>query len=428
MNARHACQKLGNAVDRLREDGAVVKPSGPKLDVKSIWSEFVESGHSLETLDGLEFRSLCSTEETAFRPEFVAALARKPEMLRRSRCLYGLVGSYFTDWRAMADPVTVEKLLIAVFKSYAGVNPVVARWLANPLLFSAQATTSLAEEICSGQKAVDDVLGKYYVGPITKLARAVRASAAKTASEYLRRVEGDHDSEWRLRYLQWMTQKVFTDLTSPSIFADAIGLLILSKSAQQSESFQRALRSYIHTHRRLGDPRLRESAVNWRAIDPQAAQLYLSWLARDSILLFFNTILPNTSENRRRKDFWLRYHSQIKDFQVALSEADVWKVKANQKPSEVLHYSKVAHPTTSAFLMKFTGYDGEYLIVEFSETGHAAYIFKMTSFAGKGLSLRTSQFELKKHLKFDDTHRILHMHDWEPKASYKLVSQFGIRP
>ena len=102
--------------------------------------------------------------------------------------------------------------------------------------------------------------------------------------------------------------------------------------------------------------------------------MYLSWLARDKHSSLLQYHPPQYQrEPPPKRSFWLRYHSQIKDFQVALSEADVWKVKASQKASEVLHYSKVAHPTTSAFLMKFTGYDGEYLIVEFSETGNAAY-------------------------------------------------------
>ena len=67
----------------------------------------------------------------------------------------------------------------------------------------------------------------------------------------------------------------------------------------------------------------------------------------------------------------------FRDFQVAVSEADLWKVKASQKKSELLLYSQVAHPTTSAFLMKFEGYGGHFLVVEFSETGNAAYIFRM---------------------------------------------------
>ena len=92
----------------------------------------------------------------------------------------------------------------------------------------------------------------------------------------------------------------------------------------------------MQNHKRLGDPRVRESSLNWRSMAPEAAQRYLSWLARDSIIFFFNTILPNNSENRRRKDFWLRYHDRIKDFQVAVSEADLWKVKASQKNSELL--------------------------------------------------------------------------------------------
>src|SRR5207245_6967641 len=139
-------------------------------------------------------------------------------------------------------------------------------------------------------------------------------------------------------------------------FYYAISSLILSESAKRSEVFQRALRSYVQNHKMLGDPRVRESSLNWRSMAPEAAQHYLSWLARDSIIFFFNTILPNTNENRRRKEFWLRYHDRIRDFQVAVSEADHWKVKASQKTSELLCYSHVAHPTTSAFLMRFDGY------------------------------------------------------------------------
>jgi hypothetical protein len=36
--------------------------------------------------------------------------------------------------------------------------------------------------------------------------------------------------------------------------------------------------------------------LNWRPIASEAAQRYLSWLARDNIIFFFNTILPNTNE------------------------------------------------------------------------------------------------------------------------------------
>jgi hypothetical protein len=428
VNCQRACLDLSHTLQKLRQKLSVVKLDRPKLDVERVWAAFAAASHDLGALDGLQFRSLCSTEKTALRPEFIAALARNPEKLKRSPCLYGMVNSYFSEWREMKNPGLVEALLNGVFAHYAGKNPVVNKWHNSAALFSERAAGFLAAEICSGQKPVDEVLKGHYVGPLTKLGLSVRAAAARSAGEYLRRTEGSRDNEWSLRYLKWMTDGVLSDLTTSSALADAITSLILSESARLSESFQRALRSYVQNHKRLGDPRLRESSLNWRPIAPEAAQRYLSWLARDSINFFFNTILPNNNENRRRKDFWLRYHDRIRDFQVAVSEADLWKVKASQKNSELMYYSHVAHPTTSAFLMKFEGYGAHFLVVEFSEKGNAAYIFRFNEFEAQGTTMRTHRFELAHHLKFDKTHRIFHMADWEPKASYKLASEFGIRP
>lgn len=428
VDGRHACMQLSGTIHKLRQKLSIVKLDRPKLDIERVWSEFAASRFDPDAINGLQFRALCSSERTALRPEFIAALKRMPEKLRRSRCLYGVVNGYFSEWRDMKDPVTVEDLVASIFASYGGKNPVVQKWHDNGPLFSDQAARFLTDEICANQKTVDGVLKSYYVGPLTRLGLAVRGNAARSASEHLRRIESSKDNEWSLRYLQWMTESVFSDLTLPDAFSDAVSSLILSESARRSDSFQRALRSYIQNHARLGDPRLRESSLNWRSIDPKAAQRYLSWLARDSITFFFNTIVPNNSENRRRKDFWLRYHDRIRDFQVAVSEADVWKIKASKKNSELLHYSHVDHPTTSAFLMKFEGYRGYFLIVEFSETGNAAYIFKFKDFESQGVTLRTPRFDLRSHLKFDKTNRILHLGDWERAASQMLSSDFGIRP
>ena len=428
VNAEHACARLSQTVQRLRQGRNVVKLDRPKVDTERVWSLFATSGHDLNTLDGLQFRALCSDENTALRPDFIAALTRDPARLKRSRCLYGMVNSYFAHWREMNSPHAVEGLLQSVFAAASGKNPVVQKWRASGPLFSEHAAVFLSEEICAQMQTVDDALKHYYVGPLTRLGLSVRALAARLACENLRKQEGNRDHEWSLRYLEWMTAGILSELTLPDTLSDAVSSLILSESARRSESFQQALRTYVQSHKRLGDPRVRESALNWRSIDPTAAQRYLSWLARDSIRFFFNTILPNSNENRRRKDFWLRYHNRIRDFQVALSEEDKWKVQARQRTSDLLNYSLVAHPTTSAFMMKFEGYGGTFLVVEFSEKGNAAYIFRHSDFESQGVTLRTPRFELNKELKFDKTHRIFHSGDWEPKASYKLSSEFGIRP
>ena len=428
VDAHHACARLRGAVEKLRQTLTIVKLDRPTLNVERVWSDFAAAQYDLEELNGLQFRALCCDEERALRLEFIAALVRNPSKLRRSPCLYGLVDGYFSGWRIMSDPAGVERLLASAFSLYNSKNPVVRKWEDSKPLFSEHAATFLADQICSHQRAVDDVLKDHFVRPLTRLAQTVRTVAAQSACEVLRRIEADRDAESSLRCLQWITENVLSDLTVSDAFYYTLSVLILSEAAQSSEAFQRALRSYVQGHKRLGDPRVRESSLNWHSMASEAAQRYLSWLARDSIIFFFNTILPNNNENRRRKDFWLRYHDRIRDFQVAVSEADLWKIRASQRNSEVLHYSQVAHPTTSAFLMRFEGYGADYVVVEFSEKGNAAYIFKAAAFEARRVTMRSPRFELKQHLKFDDRHRIIHIGEWEPKASYKLASEFGIRP
>ena len=78
--------------------------------------------------------------------------------------------------------------------------------------------------------------------------------------------------------------------------------------------------------------------------------------------------------------------------------------------------------------MSFEGYGGRFLVIEFSETGNAAYIYKIADFESRGLTLRTRQFSVRNDLKFNTAHRIFHGGDWERMAAYKLSSEFGIRP
>lgn len=429
VDGNRECRTLGDTLSRFRELRSVVKLDRPKLDARMTWARFSAGQYDLNAISELEFRTLCSAEDTALRLEFLAALERSPDRLKRSRCLYGLVHNYFASWRTMPSPSTVEGLFRAAFTYYGGTHPVIQKWSGSSYLFSSQAAKALASAICGQRHKVDDVLKAHFVSPTTNLALEARASTAILAGQSFRETERGRGEEWSLNYLRWLVEDVFSDLTPREAFCTAVSAIVTSDSASRSEAFRRALRMYIQNHKMLGDPRLRESSPNWRAITAEAAQRYLSWLARDSIIFFFNTILPDTSENRRRKEFWLRYHGCIRDFQVAVSEEDLWRFKSSQKASELIAYSQVEHPTTSAFLMQFEGYGGEkFLVVEFSETGNAAYIFRLADFEALGVTLRKPRFELKKHLKFSKTHRIIHNGGWESTASYLLSSEFGIRP
>src|SRR5260370_29797651 len=185
----------------------------------------------------------------ALRPMFVAALVKEPERLGRTRCLYGIVNAYFAHWRTMKDPNVVEGLLTAGLEKCAAGTLVVGKWLASKSLFSDQAASVLAEEICSRQKLVDEVLHDHNVSPVTKLGVSARDLAAMVACENLRKVETTRKDDGTVKYLTWITGKVLSDLTSPDAFYAAVSALILSESAKRSETFQRALRFYIQAHK-----------------------------------------------------------------------------------------------------------------------------------------------------------------------------------
>jgi hypothetical protein len=84
--------------------------------------------------------------------------------------------------------------------------------------------------------------------------------------------------------------------------------------------------------------------------------------------------------------------------------------------------------------MVFEGWDRkEYVVIEFSETGHAAYIYEREVFEASGARMRSNSFNLSNDLRRmnDAQDRILHLVDtrerWESKAKNKL-SDLGIRP
>ncbi len=428
LDVRKECAPLIGARDNLRSASATVKIIAPRLDPKTVWQRFEFSGGDLSTLNGLEFRTLCSADEMAVRPIFVQALHSQPERLRRSVCLYCMANSYFNRWRAMEAPEELERLLREAIANYPRFCPFVERWRTAQSLFSAHAADRLAEFVVTRKSNVEAVLKLQYVGPVTRLGLSAHARAAELASEHFRKMESSSDEQSNLRHLEWMIKDVFTETLMPGALHAAASSLILSRSADKSESFQQTLRSYVQNCRRLGDPRLRQFAPNWRDMDPEAAQRFLSWLAKENILFFFNTILPRNDENRRRADFWLRYHKQIKDFQVAISEQDYWKVKANKSAADLPLHSRVTQASTSAFLMEFQGYGTEFIIAEFSETGNAAYIYERATFESKNINLRTPFFQLNRHLKHDGRKdRILHLGTWESPARQKLA-ELGIRP
>lgn len=119
----------------------------------------------------------------------------------------------------------------------------------------------------------------------------------------------------------------------------------------------------------MGDPRLSQS-LRWREISYEKKQLIVQWLSLQDINLFFTTI----SMHPDRKKFWMRYVQRMSYSRIALS----WAILANPPEGlvEFIKQRRYAELTQAecAFIMRI----GEYVIVEFSRSGNACYIYKFS--------------------------------------------------
>jgi hypothetical protein len=340
-----------------------------------------------------------------------------------------LINAYFINWAIIEDRQRLQQLIVNALQLYERRNPIVLHFKRNAnVLLTEKAAEFISESTLPNKQSVLNALKSHFISVHSTFAGAALAASIRRFTNMFPARDGkSRDSVW-IEHLQYALDHLLIPETPGPHFYALIEFLILSSAAETSTDFQKRLREYVLKHDKLGDPRLPRNSANWTMVSRKAADRFLSWLARESILFFFNYVLPDNDRNRHRKDFWLRYHAQIRDFQVALSDDDYRRLSAVSRRSEVPEFSRVNHPTTSAFLMRFGDERSGYYVVEFSETGNAAYIFAGRDFLLHIKSLRRPTFQLSSELKHSSkVDKIIHNVAWQYKAEQQLA-RLGIRP
>jgi hypothetical protein len=430
-------RSLSREVERLSRIYETGRPPKSPLDPEEVWAKWRRQSFELEKLTSRELKSLCVSPSTALRSQLVGALSSHPDSLSRVSNISGLVHAYFTHWRPSERPEIIENLLKSALNA-TGMDTrgrVIHKWRSSPFLFSGDAAGCVAKDICQKVKTPREVLSGYFIDPTTRLAHRAREVSVGTSVATLRGQENVVSESRALEDFAWLRQQLLTEELDAGLYRNAVASLIASELPIRFVSFQQALTQEIYASPRLGDPRLSGCAVNWRLVPPDAKARFLSWLAKETLQFFFDTIVPANDENRRRAEFWKKFaktHGKIRDFQVAVSAEDIMKVQRSRAKLIPAYARVIATKSnaSSAFLMVFKGYnDVEYVIVEFSETGFAAQIYRRDVFEGAGVRLHASSFRQKEDLRrLDQTEdRILHQGGWERKA-FQLLAGLGIRP
>jgi EH_Signature domain len=414
------------------------RPPKAPTDAAAIWEGWAKAEFVPGVLQPRELRSLCLSPEFAMRDELVFELSRDPEPIGKFTTFLGFAHAYFAHWRSTSQAALVEALLGSALNTKAireRQSRVIASWAGAPFLFSHTADARLADHLLIERGTLTQLRESFFLEPGCALLQKATERAAEKEVQTLVTKEPAFSPEQILIRLQWLREEVLRPDFDAENFRDLLAKIILSNLPARSLPIQTMLMNWIYADPRLGDPRLVNRASNWRKVVPEARSRFLSWLAKETLQFFFDTIVPPNDANRRRAEFWLRYAKRdrnIIDFQVVVSREDEWKIRqARTRAVLVPEYAKLisneSNPS-SAFLMAFQGGGGSWIIAEFSETGSAAHIFRQSDFERGGTRLSAVNFERRQiHNPQLAVERIIHIGRWEPTAVAKLAG-LGIHP
>jgi hypothetical protein len=190
------------------------------------------------------------------------------------------------------------------------------------------------------------------------------------------------------------------------------------------QTFERVSAHLLAPDAAFGDPRL-SSNRNWeriRELNPDAFDGFVRGLTQEDLAFFFRDM-----EAKPRGQFWLRFLNSIERTDCWLAPAVYHKLEKQLPlfdPGERAAFRRVRRlqaGSASAFCLYFRSH----VVVEFSQIGHAAYLYSRSDF--EKLMGRPAEIREAKDLKHrDHGERFHHFADWERSFGHRLAA-LGIR-
>lgn len=179
---------------------------------------------------------------------------------------------------------------------------------------------------------------------------------------------------------------------------------------------------------RFGDPRVGDATGGWRALEERDGDLYsklITKLVTEDLRLFFQ----HAMQERDRELFWLQYLGTIRSTVAILARETRARLQHALRDTPegrrvLARTQQASRGTVSAFCLYFK----DIVVVEFSISGNAAYIYERALFE-KEIYSPGAPVETATELKITEFphKRILHQADWQTSAA-QMLAQYGVHP
>ncbi|MBF0121424.1 MAG: hypothetical protein HQK79_21550 [Desulfobacterales bacterium] len=179
------------------------------------------------------------------------------------------------------------------------------------------------------------------------------------------------------------------------------------------------------------NPWLSINTSRWRLVSSDTRNMVADWLKLDLIKQFFELLTEEGRNDKRRLNFWARYHRRIDNMYFALGRYSMNNKKTDfvelrkKMEGRLLSLKEGGSSENNAFIMTI----GDYVFIEFGMKGNAAFVYhKDKSYSFDLLKTKYVMISnLKKgnrDLQFID--RLIHTGKWEENFDLRLWD-FGIR-
>lgn len=344
------------------------------------WAQ-VKHTQNWDALTRGEIRDLISIPEAFNDPAlFELIQGRRP---LNKRLLTVVLRSYLNYWQSLGGLRQAWQNLISESLSDHSLNqlswPAFQHWRKiAPWLLSSQAEITLAKHLAHAPGDLSEAVKNYLQLEVSIQPESLPGLARQLMLDQLLEANLDEFSkrlDQALRY--WLR---------PNADYSWLGHLIVRVNEFQDETLIERVKNWFLTAEGFGDLRLHPGG-EWRLIAPEAKAVFNSWLSKEDLEFFFKMILPEQDDPQKRREFWEAYLPCVIRSRILISPED------KNRNLQVLEDMRTQGKTlpgdcknSSVFIMETK----QCYILEFSETGNAAYIYWKDQ---RGKSLDHTEFE-----------------------------------
>jgi hypothetical protein len=219
----------------------------------------------------------------------------------------------------------------------------------------------------------------------------------------------------------------------PAYRDEAIELILNRYHECQDRSVHPQLRDYVVRKDVWRNPKLKGVglATKWSRVPDAVWKMVLGWVNEGNLRDFFDILTAKNKANQQRLDFWSQYLDQISWTRLVFGGSTLQLARQNPAVRQLIAREEDAYARISgtkdvdAFMMQI----GNYIAVEFTKTGYAAYVYDVNAlpFNRFDRDYIGGTGDLRAGFHTGAAVRITHQAGWEASARADLA-RLGIHP